>query len=63
MSDLHFRKSTKEPLTPLHISGLVKLDIQVGDLRMRVTFAFVDDLALPIFIGPAYLDKLSESIQ
>ena len=49
--------------TPVRISGLMDLDVQIGDLRKSVTFAVVDDLAVPLIIGTAYQDKFIESIR
>ena len=39
------------------------LDVQIGDLRKSVTFAIVDDLAVPLILGMAYQDKFIESIR
>ena len=57
----HPRPSTQE--LPAHISGLMDLDIQIGDLSKSITFAIVDDPALPLIIGTAYQDKFIESVQ
>ena len=43
--------------TPVHITGLVDLDVEIGGLRESVTFAIVDDLAVPLIIGTVYQDK------
>ena len=37
--------------------------VQIGDLRKSMTFAIVDDLAVPLIIGTAYQDKFIEFIQ
>ena len=34
--------------TPVSISGLMDLDLQIGDLRDSITFPIVDDLAVPL---------------
>ena len=47
----------------MHISGLMDLGVQVSDLRKFVTFAVVDDLAVPLIICTVYYDKFIESIQ
>ena len=47
----------------MHISSLMDLDIQIRDLRRSVTFAIVDDVAVPLIIGTAYQDKFIESTQ
>ena len=41
----------------------MNLDVQVGDLRKSVTFAIVDDLAVPLIIGKIYQNKFMKSIQ
>ena len=49
--------------TPVKIYGFIDLDIQIGDLRMSVTFAIVDDPSVPLIIGTTYQDKLIYFIQ
>ena len=49
--------------TPMYISGLMDLDVQIADLCKSITFAFVDHLAVPLMIGTDHQDKLIESIQ
>ena len=44
------------------ITGLLNLDLQIGDLKRSVTFAIVDNLAVPLIVGTAYQDKFSEAI-
>ena len=47
----------------MHITGQVDLDLQIGDLRKSVTFAVVDDQAVPLIIRTAYQDKYIEAFQ
>ena len=45
------------------MTGLMDLDLVIGDLRKSVTLAIVDDLAVPLIVGTAFQDKYIESIQ
>ena len=49
--------------TPVHISGLMDLDLQISDLRKSVTFAIVDNLAVTQIVGTTYEYKFVEAIQ
>ena len=48
--------------TPVRITGLLDLDLQIGDLRKSITLAIVDHLAVPLIFTTAYKEKYIESI-
>ena len=41
----------------------MNLNLQIGDLRKSMTFAIVDDLAVPLIVRTAYQDRFIEAIQ
>ena len=46
----------------MRITVLLDLNLQIGNLRKSITFAFVDNPAVPLIVGTAYQDKYIESI-
>ena len=49
--------------TPVDISALMGMLIQIGDFRKSVMLSIVYDLAVLLIIGMAYQDRLTESNQ
>ena len=48
--------------TPVRIPVLVVLFLLIDDLRISISIAIVDDLAVSLIIGKAYQDRLIEDI-
>ena len=49
--------------SPVRITCLMDLDLQIGDLRKSITFAIVDDLAVSLLMGTAYQDRFIDTIK
>ena len=47
----------------MHVTGPMDLELQISDLRKPVTFAIVDDLAVPLIVATASQDRFIEGIK